>query len=402
MKKTAAFLYCWTNKVNGKKYVGYHVGDEYDGYTTSSTDPELLEAFAKGEMVREILARGTHADMIYEERKLLTAENAKDNPMYYNKSNGGGLGLKGVIPSTLDEFEESIKNKEYYVNTQTPIEELQDLANIQSRAESIISSHQRTLIDMIDENHGDTSDYEPIVVLDDYFDNGEKLVLDGNHRLSAAKHSKWAKRFPTQYVPKTAWKPFADHLQTLANRLNPIDAKPREATSKETQVKWVCTRFLEQGIEIDSAVNREELQRQNLTTKAINGIFKTAAKQIQQQQHIRPGHSWIDWTSRERRKETNLLIENEQDKDTIAIVMSSAKFSWDVIISKTTISPAKKRIRLFIHHPSWEAKQAWEREYLAKHYRQFEHWAYPIGYHIDIQYLDTEQPDGLHEKENGV
>ena len=91
-----AFVYLWQNNKDGKKYIGYHKGDANDGYDTSSKDPEFLEAMAQGYMKREIIAYGTAQDMIALERTMLLEVDAKNNPDYYNKSNGGGGDLKAT------------------------------------------------------------------------------------------------------------------------------------------------------------------------------------------------------------------------------------------------------------------------------------------------------------------
>ena len=103
-----AYVYCWTHKITDKKYIGYHKGSIHDSYDTSATCQEMIDAFGEGNLEIEIVAKGTVEDMIALERKMLLAEDARNNDEYYNKSNGGGAALKNFIKPSLDTLQESI------------------------------------------------------------------------------------------------------------------------------------------------------------------------------------------------------------------------------------------------------------------------------------------------------
>lgn len=85
-----AFVYQWTNLTTNRKYIGYHKGNENDGYITSSryfnedynTNPSNFK--------REILSRGNTKDMVELETKLLKKVDAARNPDFYNRNNGDG------------------------------------------------------------------------------------------------------------------------------------------------------------------------------------------------------------------------------------------------------------------------------------------------------------------------
>lgn len=86
-----AFLYCWTDVVSNKLYVGWHKGQTDDGYVCSSK--LMLREYSKRpkDFSRQILAVGTSRDMVALESAILNAENAKTNVKYYNMHNGNGL-----------------------------------------------------------------------------------------------------------------------------------------------------------------------------------------------------------------------------------------------------------------------------------------------------------------------
>ena len=84
------YLYRYTNLENNKVYVGVHKGYVGDGYWHSSTNKEFGKEFesSNGNFKFEILEYGSYAEMTVSERKILKDNNAKSNPMFYNKTNG--------------------------------------------------------------------------------------------------------------------------------------------------------------------------------------------------------------------------------------------------------------------------------------------------------------------------
>ena len=85
-----SYLYQWTQKSNNMKYVGYHTGSVLDGYEHSSTNEEFNLAFASPdeEFTIDILAYGSKKEMQQQENILLSSVDAKNNPEWYNKTNG--------------------------------------------------------------------------------------------------------------------------------------------------------------------------------------------------------------------------------------------------------------------------------------------------------------------------
>ena len=111
-----AFVYCWTNTETDKLYIGYHKGSPDDGYVCSSK--RMLEDYKKDPSVfsREIIATGTHADMLVFETALLKSVDARNDPQFYNLQNGDG-NFKGGGPAK-GQF--AGKNNPNYGNTVDP------------------------------------------------------------------------------------------------------------------------------------------------------------------------------------------------------------------------------------------------------------------------------------------
>jgi hypothetical protein len=81
-----SFVYIWHNQKNGKKYIGYHKGTEYDGYICSSKNQEFWEHYNLGMMTREIVFRGTMNECIELENKMIN--NEKIENLYNRNLNG--------------------------------------------------------------------------------------------------------------------------------------------------------------------------------------------------------------------------------------------------------------------------------------------------------------------------
>jgi hypothetical protein len=85
-----AFTYILHNETNGKKYVGYHKGDENDGYICSSKNETFWKDFNDKEMCwrREIVFKGSTKEAFEYEQKLL--ENLiKEHDKFYNRARQG-------------------------------------------------------------------------------------------------------------------------------------------------------------------------------------------------------------------------------------------------------------------------------------------------------------------------
>lgn len=99
---TDAFVYKWTHKPTGKWYIGYHKGDINDGYICSSKIVKPMVENNPEEWERIILDTGTKDDMYKFETSLLKGNNAKHDPMSFNKHNNDGDNLRGHKGKHID------------------------------------------------------------------------------------------------------------------------------------------------------------------------------------------------------------------------------------------------------------------------------------------------------------
>ena len=85
-----AYLYRYINEENGKIYVGIHKGSVDDPYNHSSTNLEFAKVFvdSNSKLIFEVISYGTWIEMQNAEYNILHKVDARNNPDYYNKSNG--------------------------------------------------------------------------------------------------------------------------------------------------------------------------------------------------------------------------------------------------------------------------------------------------------------------------
>ena len=83
-----AFVYCWTDHVQNRLYIGSHKGSINDGYVCSSKI--MMEEYNKrpSDFTRQIVAEGIWDDIRVLEACLLKAFNVRYDDHFYNQSNG--------------------------------------------------------------------------------------------------------------------------------------------------------------------------------------------------------------------------------------------------------------------------------------------------------------------------
>ena len=111
-----AFVYTWTNLETNQLYIGSHKGTSDDGYVCSSKP--MLEDYMKNRSVfsRQIIATGTHEDMVAFEAALLHSVDAKNDSQFYNMHNGNGKYTHNQ-PHTEDalaKMRKAHENRTYY------------------------------------------------------------------------------------------------------------------------------------------------------------------------------------------------------------------------------------------------------------------------------------------------
>jgi len=96
MEKYSGFVYEWTNKQNGKRYIGSHLGKITDSYIGGGVAfRKDLKEFGLLNFERRILEYVVNPDDLPDaERAWLEKVDAKNNSLYYNKTNGSSVSKK--------------------------------------------------------------------------------------------------------------------------------------------------------------------------------------------------------------------------------------------------------------------------------------------------------------------
>ena len=161
--------------------IGYHKGLFNDSYFNSSEDEQMKKDLSKYDYDIELIATGTKEDMTYLEHKMLKEVDAKNNPMYYNKTNGGSKFLK---TDNLDLLYEAVESGEYLKTIS--YKELKEKERYQVREKELDLSHARDLGEKIEELRGDMSGWTPLLIFEGMADDGDDTLGNGNHTLYGA------------------------------------------------------------------------------------------------------------------------------------------------------------------------------------------------------------------------
>lgn len=96
-----AFVYCWTDMLTNKIYIGSHKGTHDDGYICSSKS--LLKEYNKRpeDFSRKIIADGHEPDIRKLEAVILQSANAAHDEGYYNKHMNDGFYFSGWTTETI-------------------------------------------------------------------------------------------------------------------------------------------------------------------------------------------------------------------------------------------------------------------------------------------------------------
>jgi hypothetical protein len=351
-------------------YVGWHLGLISDAYLCSASDPDLKEDYANFDHEFNVIKTGSAFNMAYLEWKMLSKVDAKNNPFYYNKSNGGGKYLKkhGNI-MMIDKLEEEIKAK-YYLVESTPLSKFEGPNKIRPYQirdkEGTVVSHVTTLSQKIDALEGDMYSWEPIVIFKDMDGPGKDVLGQGNHTTTAAiKSSKNYKisDIPTQEIPKSVWSKLSEfELLTLLSRLNPLPEKPSLPTSDTSAIQWLVNNFKNNGVPINSDSNTEELKKWGFSVQKITkGLMTAAVTAMNNKNGLKPGHIIIDYTKGEAKQLLdNALAENTGDNE-FAMAWPSSWLKWDKIMNDYFPLECHKDFwTIYIFHKSNDDKNQWE------------------------------------------
>tara|TARA_B100000029_G_scaffold474930_1_gene517778 strand:+ start:230 stop:1495 length:1266 start_codon:yes stop_codon:yes gene_type:complete len=366
-----AYVYRYTNLNNGMMYIGYHVGIPEDTYLESSEHSDFRALMAGSEPVfkYEILYYGTKSEMQNQEHQLLKEVDARNNPLFYNQSNGTpAFSQKSLNIQKCKDIDERRIKGEFNIGKQ-PLAKYKDISRYQARAEELNLKAVRKIKGLIEANGGNTDNCDPIFIVNDE-------LINGNHTLEAILQCKKTIDVPVAVLPdeiaQTLTSLEIDFLSKLANK---EDTKVKTPNSKKDFVKiLVQCKLDDPKFDFNSAKALEILQECNVRTKnEITSIKKMAKSQYVTEKNALQGKIRIEWDRAANQKVIETKVENFRTHDTMSFAASSGHTNKldTLLISYINLNPNKPHIVVVIYHPSDEAEEAWNRNERSSRYERY-------------------------------
>lgn len=403
MEREEAFLYCWIYLPDGRMYVGIHKGTTWDGYHHSSECEEFNHLFRTEpyNFKREILMKGKYETMKNEEHKILKLDDARNNPKYFNKSNGS--------PASQGINREAVKELYEYILCQVPVlENAEELSESATSIQVRVADEQNrvyNIASLIDDNKGDTvATGLRVTVLEEYFDNQEEdqpvdAILDGNHSTKATVVAKHAVEVPVVRIPLEMYA----HLNTaeiklLGNFLNRSTSKlDIKSNSDEDLIKMICTNYEEENIDPMSQECFEILSDLNVPSRTAKSLQKRATKQIEENAINMNGKKIIDYTTGESKRKLAAKLQEIRDTGQLAYdITSGSGGSVQTLLGKVMedLEEGMTKVTVFVRHPLPSYYEDWNKGEKGSATRDMFAWCLaPRGVEVEFINLQHLQED---------
>jgi len=364
-----AYIYRFINLLTGMIYLGYHLGDPFDEYWHSSTCEEFAKLFASSKPIfrYEIMTYGTKFDMQNEEHQMLKEVDARNNPLYYNKSNGNPAFKEDNIDLCV-EIVNDIKLGKYRKEEKELIKDLIPLERLQARSEDYDSKHVNEIYKRLPTN-GNTDDCEDIIIWEDY--DGSRIIGDGNHTLKATSRHKHCVDLFTSCIPPEVTSTVTFNERILIGKMFNKQSKIiKKANSEEDIVNTLVDHKVRLGLDFDSQYNKKVLSvvfglhNNDMRKKYIPKAENKWKKQILDDN----GLTWINYKDSDEDRQVKVtLMDNLRDKDTIVLDITSGMTNKiDVYLNKALtckVNENKHKIVMVVNHPQPSDKKKWNKEW---------------------------------------
>ncbi len=364
-----AFVYEWTNRENGRKYLGIKKSSEAGtDYITSSEDKQFLQDLHDDNIkwtYKVIMWAGYKFCQQYEYNEL-TKVNAKDNDKYYNKSNGFNQGIEIVRHSLMKSIADTITNTSELADCSQELKDKNYMSSVQwlqVRNETIDDVHEKRLKDKINESFGAYAIEDLLCTILENREVDSKLVnlgVNGNHSNNAFKSSN-ATSIRTLIIPEHIHKDWNDEeIEWLGRYLNPIDPNPRKETNLTTIAQGVY-KEIEKGLSYNSESVQFIFKEYHLTQKEIRKVKQLVSDMTGEDKN------WINWQGAGYKKQLQTKIDTLNSKPNVyAKQFSSGKndlITHGLVKIKELVESGKKidTYHVVIHHPSESYQQDWSK-----------------------------------------
>lgn len=377
-----ASVYRYTNLLNGKIYIGIHL-ESHKPYHTSSQDEDFLKdkADKDAKFKFEILDWGSYEECIDIEHNLLKEVDAKNNPLYYNKSNGRPgtpkkdlkfqnqltKELKIIRTGKTDSKKLTILSEKNIASEESFIDLFTKRGLFQVRDTQIDDDNVDEIEDKIQYNYG-VVDY-PIYLKDRNF-NGvfyEWLLISGNHTIytpvKMGEHFQFEKTEQVIIPPEIHKKGTDSDWRAIANNLN-VKIDSGKKYDKWDARKEAIDAF-ESGNSYGTLDDQERWRNNGIITKHINWILKELKEYKEEKISNGKGETRVNYSTPEGKALLKKKY-NERSKDGRLILdMASGTPSLhrliNIYIEKQkekyeSGEPLYNEIYVLVHHKSRKAK----------------------------------------------
>ena len=362
------YLYRFTNVTDGMIYIGAHKGSVADNYQHSSTNPIFKQAFvdSTSQFKYEVLSYGTWDDMRSMEYKTLKDVDARNNPNYYNLTNGSPAYRIPDLNKCKALIEE-IKNDVYPITIEH-IDAHRSMKYVQSRYNRTLGDLVREIVAKLDDAKGSTAKCSPVLVFEGRSSLGDDLRIDGNNTVQGIDDCTLAQNVPTVRIPYDVIESFTDLENILMGDL--MNAKPdivKREISTDDAIKFLEESY-KNNIPVDSTNNRECLKAFGFTSKGVDALIKRGVAHVAKiewkSEYKMAGLNWIDYTV----STPNTMMKSQvqtfnNEKGWTSYYTSSANIKIDMLLIKlhqVFKNDGVTKAKIVLHHPSPKAKKHYE------------------------------------------
>ena len=394
-----AYLYRYTNIPTSQQYVGIHKGSVDDAYNHSSTNDEFKEVFSNSEsqLKFEVLSFGEYAEMQNLEHRTLKKADARNNPLFYNKSNGFPSYDEPDLDKCMELYERIISG-EFNVGKE-PLSLHEVMAAIQVRFEHS-PDLQKTIKEKINDANGNTDKCSPVLVYESRGLEGEDMRGDGNHTVYGAISAKHANDIPVTRVPYDVHKDLSlSELKGVSNLMNKMPDITKKEMSVKDGTKHIMDNYFENRVPVESNSNIDWLKAYGFTGGPKSGQICTSinkAKDLIEQRNMRNNNQlFCNYKAAPHNTTLENTVESFKDSNTLSIYCSSAKFAVDRVLETMFAARAanKKNIVIVIHHPNLRQAKLWKTDIQPNWIANFD---YTLNQDFDITFYEmpTTMSDG--------